>query len=182
MPGMLTSGQLGRLDDAGGGLEPELGAFTRHVVADQGIEIGRMRDLYAAAALGGIGETRCGPRAGGVMRHRLRSARRSGTAALRGWVRFRAAKTSHSRGFCEPLRRLVFSGRKTSHSRPIREAMRRFAPWRCRTSHSPRRRARVRRFGTRNRTHLSMPAVPERRADRKRWRVAPPAASFANPS
>jgi uncharacterized protein (DUF305 family) len=77
MPGMLTSRQLGRLydadgrrfdrmflrfmtfhhqgaltmvqqlDDAGGGLEPELGAFTRHVEADQEIEIGRMRDLYA---------------------------------------------------------------------------------------------------------------------------------------
>ena len=77
MPGMLTSGQLGRLydadgrrfdriflrfmtfhhqgalamvqqlDEAGGGLEPEIGAFTRHVVADQEIEIGRMRDLYA---------------------------------------------------------------------------------------------------------------------------------------
>jgi uncharacterized protein (DUF305 family) len=77
MPGMLTSKQLGRLrkadghrfdrtflrymtfhhqgaltmvqrlDEAGGGLEPELGAFARHVVADQEIEIGRMRDLYA---------------------------------------------------------------------------------------------------------------------------------------
>lgn len=77
MPGMLTSSQLDRLnnangrrfdrmllrymtfhhqgaltmvqrlDEAGGGLEPELGAFTRHVVADQEIEIGRMRDLYA---------------------------------------------------------------------------------------------------------------------------------------
>ena len=36
-----------RLDEAGGGLEPEIGAFVRHVVADQEIEIGRMRDLYA---------------------------------------------------------------------------------------------------------------------------------------
>ena len=36
-----------QLDEAGGGLEPELGAFTPHVVADQEIEIGRMRDLYA---------------------------------------------------------------------------------------------------------------------------------------
>ncbi len=77
MPGMLTSKQLGRLynadgrsfdrrflrhmifhhqgaltmvsqlREAGGGAEPELGAFTRHVEADQEIEIGRMRDLHA---------------------------------------------------------------------------------------------------------------------------------------
>ena len=76
-PGMLTSDQLGRLYNAegrafdrlflkymtyhhqgaltmvqqlvakGGGGEPELGAFTRHVEADQGIEIARMRDLLA---------------------------------------------------------------------------------------------------------------------------------------
>jgi uncharacterized protein (DUF305 family) len=43
--GALTMVQ--QLDEAGGGLEPELGAFTRHVVADQEIEIRRMRDLYA---------------------------------------------------------------------------------------------------------------------------------------
>lgn len=76
-PGMLTSRQLGRLyntkgrafdrlflrfmtyhhqgalemvrrlEEKGGGLEPEIGAFTRHVEADQGIEIARMRDLMA---------------------------------------------------------------------------------------------------------------------------------------
>jgi len=75
MPGMLTSEQLGRLyaadrrrfdrlflrymtfhhrgaltmvaelRAAGGGAEPEIGAFTRHVEADQEIEIGRMQDL-----------------------------------------------------------------------------------------------------------------------------------------
>jgi len=74
-PGMLTSRQLGRLYNAkgrafdrlflrymtyhhqgalemvrqlaekGGGAEPELSAFTRHVEADQGIEIARMQDL-----------------------------------------------------------------------------------------------------------------------------------------
>jgi uncharacterized protein (DUF305 family) len=36
-----------QLDEAGGGLEPELGAFIRHVIADQEVEIRRMRDLYA---------------------------------------------------------------------------------------------------------------------------------------
>jgi uncharacterized protein (DUF305 family) len=76
-PGMLTSRQLGRLYNTkgrafdrlflrymtyhhngalqmvrqlledGGGAEPELGAFTRHVEADQGIEIARMQDLLA---------------------------------------------------------------------------------------------------------------------------------------
>jgi uncharacterized protein (DUF305 family) len=76
-PGMLTSGQLGRLYNTkgrafdrlflrymthhhrgalqmvqqlqadGGGAEPELSAFTRHVEADQGIEIARMQDLLA---------------------------------------------------------------------------------------------------------------------------------------
>jgi uncharacterized protein (DUF305 family) len=76
-PGMLTSRQLGRLYNTkgrafdrlflrfmirhhegalqmvqqlaadGGGAEPELSAFTRHVDADQGIEIARMRDLLA---------------------------------------------------------------------------------------------------------------------------------------
>jgi uncharacterized protein (DUF305 family) len=76
-PGMLTSRQLGRLYNEkgrafdrlflrymtyhhqgalqmvqqlladGGGAEPELSAFTRHVEADQGIEIARMQDLLA---------------------------------------------------------------------------------------------------------------------------------------
>ena len=76
-PGMLTSRQLGRLynttgrafdrlflrfmtyhhqgaltmvqqlQEKGGGMEPEIGAFTRHVEADQGIEMARMRDLMA---------------------------------------------------------------------------------------------------------------------------------------
>jgi uncharacterized protein (DUF305 family) len=76
-PGMLTSMQLGRLynthgrafdrlflrfmtyhhegaltmvrqlDEKGGGLEPEISAFTRHVEADQGIEMARMRQLMA---------------------------------------------------------------------------------------------------------------------------------------
>jgi uncharacterized protein (DUF305 family) len=75
-PGMLTSRQLGRLynadgrrfdrlflrymtfhhqgaltmvqqlREAGGGAETEIGVFTNHVEADQGIEIARMRDLY----------------------------------------------------------------------------------------------------------------------------------------
>lgn len=76
-PGMLTVDQLGRLYTAkgrtfdrlflrymifhhrgalamvaqlrgvNGGAEPEIDAFTRHVEADQGIEIARMRDLLA---------------------------------------------------------------------------------------------------------------------------------------
>jgi uncharacterized protein (DUF305 family) len=76
-PGMLTSAELGRLYNTkgrafdrlflhfmirhhegalqmvrdlqadGGGAEPELSAFTRHVEADQGIEIARMQDLLA---------------------------------------------------------------------------------------------------------------------------------------
>jgi uncharacterized protein (DUF305 family) len=76
-PGMLTSMQLGRLYNThdrafdrlflrymtyhhrgaltmvqqlaarGGGQEPEISAFTRHVEADQGIEIARMRELMA---------------------------------------------------------------------------------------------------------------------------------------
>jgi uncharacterized protein (DUF305 family) len=75
MPGMLNSRQLGKLKDAegarfdglflrymtmhhrgaltmvqdllnkGGGAEAEIGAFTRHVDADQAIEIKRMQDL-----------------------------------------------------------------------------------------------------------------------------------------
>jgi uncharacterized protein (DUF305 family) len=75
-PGMLTTEQLGRLygaegrrfdrlflrymtfhhqgalamveqlREAGGGAEAEIGVFTNHVEADQGIEIARMRDLY----------------------------------------------------------------------------------------------------------------------------------------
>jgi len=74
-PGMLTSRQLGRLynttgrafdrmflrfmtyhhqgaltmvqqlQERGGGMEPEIGSFTRHVEADQSIEIQRMQDL-----------------------------------------------------------------------------------------------------------------------------------------
>jgi uncharacterized protein (DUF305 family) len=76
-PGMLTSRQLGQLfnadgrrfdrmflrfmtfhhlgaltmvqelREAGGGAETEIGVFTNHVEADQGIEIARMRELYA---------------------------------------------------------------------------------------------------------------------------------------
>ncbi len=76
-PGMLTSRQLGRLYntkgrafdrmflrfmtyhhqgaltmvqqliDRGGGMEPEIGSFTRHVEADQSIEMARMHDLQA---------------------------------------------------------------------------------------------------------------------------------------
>jgi uncharacterized protein (DUF305 family) len=76
-PGMLTSRQLGQLfnadgrrfdrlflrfmtyhhqgalmmvqelRDGGGGAETELAVFTNHVEADQGIEIARMRELYA---------------------------------------------------------------------------------------------------------------------------------------
>ena len=76
-PGMLTSRQLGRLynadgrrfdrlflrymtfhhlgaltmvnelREAGGGAETEIGVFTNHVEADQGIEIARMRELSA---------------------------------------------------------------------------------------------------------------------------------------
>jgi uncharacterized protein (DUF305 family) len=77
-PGMLTSRQLGRLYNAdgrsfdrlflrymtfhhqgaltmvnelretGGGAETEIGVFTNHVEADQGIEIARMRELYGS--------------------------------------------------------------------------------------------------------------------------------------
>lgn len=36
-----------RLQQAGGGMEAEIGAFTRHVEADQGIEINRMEDMQA---------------------------------------------------------------------------------------------------------------------------------------
>ena len=76
-PGMLTPRQLGRLSsadgrrfdrqflrymtfhhlgaltmvhelrEAGGGAETEIGVFTNHVEADQGIELARMRELYA---------------------------------------------------------------------------------------------------------------------------------------
>ncbi len=41
--GALT--MVDRLAADGGGAEPEIGAFTRHVEADQGIEISRMQDL-----------------------------------------------------------------------------------------------------------------------------------------
>ena len=36
-----------QLQENGGGMEPEIGSFTRHVEADQGIEIARMHDLLA---------------------------------------------------------------------------------------------------------------------------------------
>ena len=78
MPGMLNSRQLDRLKTAkgrefdrlflrymtqhhrgaltmvassreGGGAEAEIGAFTRHVDADQQIEIQRMRELLAGS-------------------------------------------------------------------------------------------------------------------------------------
>jgi uncharacterized protein (DUF305 family) len=45
--GALT--MVAQLDAAGGGLEPEIGVFTRHVEADQAIEIGRMRELLQGA-------------------------------------------------------------------------------------------------------------------------------------
>jgi uncharacterized protein (DUF305 family) len=38
-----------QLQAANGGAEPEIGSFSRHVEADQGIEIARMQDLLAAA-------------------------------------------------------------------------------------------------------------------------------------
>jgi uncharacterized protein (DUF305 family) len=41
--GALT--MVSRLLAANGGAEPEIGAFTRHVEADQDIEIGRMQEL-----------------------------------------------------------------------------------------------------------------------------------------
>lgn len=80
MPGMLTDAQLARLEAAkgrrfnrlflrgmirhhqgaltmaerlykdNGGVEPEIDRFVRHVEADQGIEIGRMRALLAGRA------------------------------------------------------------------------------------------------------------------------------------
>ena len=43
--GALT--MVERLGAAGGGAEPDIGVFTRHVEADQNIEIDRMRDLRA---------------------------------------------------------------------------------------------------------------------------------------
>jgi uncharacterized protein (DUF305 family) len=44
--GALT--MVSQLVAANGGAEPEIGAFTRHVEADQEIEIGRMRELLLA--------------------------------------------------------------------------------------------------------------------------------------
>jgi uncharacterized protein (DUF305 family) len=44
--GALT--MVNRLAAADGGLEPEIGVFTRHVESDQNIEIDRMRDLLVA--------------------------------------------------------------------------------------------------------------------------------------
>jgi uncharacterized protein (DUF305 family) len=43
--GALT--MVGQLNEAGGGMEPEIGAFARHVQSDQDIEINRMEDLQA---------------------------------------------------------------------------------------------------------------------------------------
>ena len=43
--GALT--MVHELREAGGGAETEIGVFTNHVEADQGIEIARMRELYA---------------------------------------------------------------------------------------------------------------------------------------
>ena len=43
--GALT--MVGRLNAANGGAEPEIGVFSRHVEADQQIEIGRMQELLA---------------------------------------------------------------------------------------------------------------------------------------
>ena len=43
--GALT--MVSELNAAGGGLEPEVGAFARHVDADQNIEIARMQELQA---------------------------------------------------------------------------------------------------------------------------------------
>jgi uncharacterized protein (DUF305 family) len=43
--GALT--MVGRLVEANGGAEPEVGAFSRHVEADQEIEIGRMQELLS---------------------------------------------------------------------------------------------------------------------------------------
>jgi uncharacterized protein (DUF305 family) len=44
--GALT--MVSRLNAANGGAEPEIGAFVRHVEADQHIEIGRMDELLVA--------------------------------------------------------------------------------------------------------------------------------------
>jgi len=43
--GALT--MVADLNASGGGTEPELGSFTRHVEADQGIEIGRIEELLS---------------------------------------------------------------------------------------------------------------------------------------
>ena len=43
--GALT--MVRQLNETGGGMEAEIGAFARHVEADQGIEINRMEDLQA---------------------------------------------------------------------------------------------------------------------------------------
>ena len=49
--GALTMVQV--LHATGGGLEPEIGAFARHVEADQAIEIGRMQELLRKLGAGG---------------------------------------------------------------------------------------------------------------------------------
>lgn len=48
--GALT--MVRQLNEAGGGMEAEIGAFARHVVADQGIEINRMEDMQAKLTRG----------------------------------------------------------------------------------------------------------------------------------
>ena len=48
--GALT--MVRQLNEAGGGMEADVGAFARHVEADQGIEINRMEDLQAKITRG----------------------------------------------------------------------------------------------------------------------------------
>ena len=48
--GALT--MVRQLNESGGGMEAEIGAFARHVEADQGIEINRMEDLQAKITRG----------------------------------------------------------------------------------------------------------------------------------
>jgi uncharacterized protein (DUF305 family) len=48
--GALT--MVRQLNESGGGMEAEIGAFARHVEADQGIEINRMEDLQARITRG----------------------------------------------------------------------------------------------------------------------------------
>ena len=69
--GALT--MVRRLTAANGGAEPEIGLFTRHVEADQNIEIDRMQDLLASSRV-----TRIARRRGGTWR---RGRRESGCLA-----------------------------------------------------------------------------------------------------